>query len=237
MIKKLAITGLACVCSLCISAEAFAYSTRSKIYFGADYVYSDIKYKNNTLYEMDDGYNGISPVIGFSSYGVGLEAWYMFSDKAENKHGYESELTAYGADLVGEAPLSESFSVIVSIGLAKYTFKITQPNGWKYDQDVNGPRFGIGLQYEIIPHIAFACLQANEHSPVVRKQFTGLFSFLQPTPIQDHLVKVAFLFLYLHFLPYNKHGKTKQQINYLLFKILFFNGKRNRAAGKKLPLF
>ena len=91
MIKKLAITGLACVCSLCISAEAFAYSTRSKIYFGADYVYSDIKYKNNTLYEMDDGYNGISPVIGFSSYGVGLEAWYMFSDKAENKHGYESE--------------------------------------------------------------------------------------------------------------------------------------------------
>ena len=96
MIKKLAITGLACVCSLCISAEAFAYSTRSKIYFGADYVYSDIKYKNNTLYEMDDGYNGISPVIGFSSYGVGLEAWYMFSDKAENKHGYESELTAYG---------------------------------------------------------------------------------------------------------------------------------------------
>ena len=90
MIKKLAITGLACVCSLCISAEAFAYSTRSKIYFGADYVYSDIKYKNNTLYEMDDGYNGISPVIGFSSYGVGLEAWYMFSDKAENKHGYES---------------------------------------------------------------------------------------------------------------------------------------------------
>ena len=153
MIKKIAITGLACVCSLCISAEAFAYSTRSKIYFGADYVYSDIKYKNNTLYEMDDGYNGISPVIGFSSYGVGLEAWYMFSDKAENKHGYESELTAYGADLVG-APLSESFSVIVSIGLAKYTFKITQPNGWKYDQDVNGPRFGIGLQYEIIPHIA-----------------------------------------------------------------------------------
>lgn len=56
-----------------------------------------------------------------------------FSDKAENKHGYESELTAYGADLVGEAPLSESFSVIVSIGLAKYTFKITQPNGWKYE--------------------------------------------------------------------------------------------------------
>lgn len=77
-----------------------------------------------------------------------------FPTKRKTKHGYESELTAYGADLVGEAPLSESFSVIVSIGLAKYTFKITQPNGWKYDQDVNGPRFGIGLQYEIIPHIA-----------------------------------------------------------------------------------
>lgn len=43
---------------------------------------------------------------------------------------------------------------------------------------------------------------------------------------------MAFLFLYLHFLPYNKHGKTKRQINYLLFKILFFNGKWNRAAGK-----
>lgn len=98
-----------------------------KIYFGADYVYSDIKYKNNTLYEMDDGYNGISPVIGFSSYGVGLEAWYMFSDKAENKHGYESELTAYGADLVGEAPLSESFSVIVSIGWPNIPLKSLSP--------------------------------------------------------------------------------------------------------------
>jgi len=78
-------------------------------------------------------------------------------------------------------------------------------------------------------------LQANKHSPVVRKQFTGLFSFLQPTPIQNLLVKVVFLFLYLHFLPYN--SKTKQQINYLLFKILFFNGKWNRAAGKSCRFF
>ena len=93
------------------------------------------------------------------------------------------------------------------------------------------------LCLQCLRHIAFACLQANKHSPVVRKQFTGLFSFLQPTSIRNHLVKVAFLFLYLHFLPYNKHGKTKQQINYLLFKILFFNGKWNRAAGKSCRFF
>lgn len=134
--------------------SAYAYSDRSKIYIGADYVYSDIKYKNNTVYEMDDGYNGISPVIGFSSYGIGLEAWYLFADETSNQFGYSAELSGYGADLVGEAPLTDNFSLIVSIGLAQYNFKIKQPNNWKVDEDASGPRFGIGLQYEIIPHIA-----------------------------------------------------------------------------------
>lgn len=154
MTKKIFFIGLACVLSFLTATNAYAYSARSKIYIGADYVYSDIKYKNNTVYEMDDAYSSISPVIGFSSYGLGLEGFYQFSDKNTNKHGYESTLSAYGIDITGEAPLSESFSFVVSIGLAKYKFKIKQPNGWKYDQDANGPRFGIGIQYEILPHIA-----------------------------------------------------------------------------------
>lgn len=140
--------------SLCFANEAFAYSNRSKIYIGADYLYSDIKYKNNSIYEMDDGYNGVAPVIGFSSYGIGVEAWYLFADEASNQLGYSSELSGYGADLVGEAPLTDDFSLIVSLGLAQYKFKITQPSGWRYEDDASGPRFGVGLQYEIVPHIA-----------------------------------------------------------------------------------
>jgi len=146
--------GLAAVFATYPQTGAYAYSQASKIYIGADYVYSDIKYKNNTLYEMDDPYSSISPVIGFNAYGIGLEAFYQISDKQINTHGYEATLSAYGVDLMGEAPLSDNFSFIVSIGLANYKFKIKQPNGWKYDQDANGPRFGIGLQYEILPHIA-----------------------------------------------------------------------------------
>lgn len=154
MIKNWFFIGLVCILSLS-TTEAWAYSTRSKIYIGADYVYSDIKYKNNTTYESDSAFNSISPVIGFSSYGLGVEAFYQFSDKNTNKFDYESSFSAYGIDLTGEAPLSENFSFIVSIGLAKYKFEIRNPNGIKYHQDVNGPRFGIGLQYEILPHIAF----------------------------------------------------------------------------------
>lgn len=154
MKKQIFTTVLICLLSLCFSNNTYAYSDRSKIYIGADYVYSDIKYKNNTIYEMDDGYNGIAPVIGFSSYGIGLEAWYLFADEASNQFGYSSELSGYGADLVGEAPLTDNFSLIVSLGLAQYKFKIKQPNGWQYEDDASGPRFGIGLQYEILPHIA-----------------------------------------------------------------------------------
>ena len=154
MLRKIFIVSILFILSLGYAPDSMAYSSRSKIYLGADYVYSDIKYKNDTVFEMDDPYEGVAATIGFSSYGIGLEAWYMFSDKVKNSQDYASELSAYGVDLVGEAPLTDNFSVIVSIGLAKYTFNITQPNGVDYDQSVNGPRLGIGLQYEILPHIA-----------------------------------------------------------------------------------
>ncbi len=154
MKKTILTTILSCVFTFSVINNALAYSDRSKIYIGADYVYSEIKYRNNTFYEMDDGYNGVAPVIGFSSYGIGLEGWYLFSDESSNQFGYKSKLSGYGADLMGEAPLTDNFSLIVSLGLAQYTFKIKQPNGWNFEQDATGPRFGIGLQYEILPHIA-----------------------------------------------------------------------------------
>ena len=153
--KKAIITILlTCIFTFSATNNAFAYSNRSKIYIGADYVYSDIKYKNNTEFEMDDGYNGVSAVMGFSSYGIGLEGWYLFSDESDNSFGIKSKLSGYGIDLMGESPLTDNFSLILSLGLAEYTIKIKQTNGWNFEQDASGPRFGIGLQYEIIPHIA-----------------------------------------------------------------------------------
>lgn len=152
MKKNIFLSSLAFLMTLICATDTMA--ANSKIYFGADYVYSDIKYKDSSEFSLKDNYNVISPVIGFSSYGIGLEAFYQFSDKAENDNGIESSITAYGLDLMGEAPLSDHFSLIVSIGMAKYKFEIKDHNGYKYDQSVNGPRFGIGLQFDILPHIA-----------------------------------------------------------------------------------
>lgn len=122
MIKKLIMLGLATVFSAFPLTKSYAYSQASKIYIGADYVYSDIKYRNDTIYEMDDPYSSISPVIGFNAYGIGLEGFYQFSDKQINKSGYESTLKAYGIDLVGEA-LTRGFVV------------------WRMRRDLN-PRYG-----------------------------------------------------------------------------------------------
>lgn len=152
MKKNIFLSSITFFIALICASDTMA--ANSKIYFGADYIYSDIKYKESSEFSLKDNYNVISPVIGFNSYGLGLEAFYQFSDEAENDHGIKSSMTAYGIDLMGEAPLSDHFYLVVSIGLAKYKFEIKEKNGYKYDQSVNGPRFGIGLQFDVLPHVA-----------------------------------------------------------------------------------
>ena len=129
------------------------FASNFHIIFGADYVNSDIKYNNEEeqLGPKED-FQSISPVIGISAYGVGLEAFFFNSD-ANEKDSLENKLQAYGIAIFGEANLSDNFALIASLGLAEYKFKIKKDK-LKYEEDCEGPRIGIGLQYYLTRNIA-----------------------------------------------------------------------------------
>lgn len=135
----------------CPTSSVFASNLR--LIVGADYVNSDIKYNNeeNQIGPKED-YQSISPVIGISAYGIGLEAFFFNSD-TNKKDTLENKLQAYGIALFGEAHLSDNFALIASLGIAEYKFKIKQDN-ITYEEDCNGPRIGIGLQYYLTRNIA-----------------------------------------------------------------------------------
>lgn len=129
------------------------FASNLHLIFGADYINSDIKYNNEDKQTgPKEDFKSISPVIGISAYGIGLEAFFFNSD-ANEKDSLESKLQAYGIAVVGEANLSDNFALIASLGMAEYKFKIKKDK-LKYEEDCNGPRIGIGLQYYLTRHLA-----------------------------------------------------------------------------------
>ena len=150
---------------------ASVFASNFHLILGADYVNSDIKYNNgqeDSIQPTDD-YNSISPVIGLSAYGIGLEA-YILNSKDVKEGSLQYKLRAYGFDIVGEASLSDNFALIASLGMAKYEFH-NKIDGTKADDSNNGPRFGIGLQYYICRNIAiramyhYTLLNSGEKDP------------------------------------------------------------------------
>lgn len=148
------------------ACQSPVYASNLHLILGGDYVVSDVKYghpsrtsnkyKNRNVtddfVEMDDDYKSLSPVIGISAYGISLEA-YMMNSKEVEKDSVKAKIRAYGVDVIGEAGLSDNFSVLASIGLVQYTFK-TEKDHRDKDEDVSGPRVGIGLQYYLTRNIA-----------------------------------------------------------------------------------
>ncbi len=125
-----------------------------KIYTGADYLYSDIKYKESDANLPDSSFSSIAPVIGISAFGIGLEAFYLTSNDQE-ENDIETKMRAYGLSVVGEAPLSDNFSFVASLGMAKYKFDVKDTrNNLKYSEDCTGPRLGVGLQYHLFRNVA-----------------------------------------------------------------------------------
>lgn len=151
------------------------YASNLHLILGGDFVVSDVKYGHQTktsykysnrkvaddFVEMDDDYKSFSPVIGLSAYGVSLEA-YMMNSNEISKDSVKSKIRAYGVDFIGEAGLSDNFSVLASLGIVQYTFK-TEKDRRDKDEDVSGPRVGIGLQYYLTRNIAIRGMYHYTH--------------------------------------------------------------------------
>lgn len=138
-----------------------ASASNLRFILGGDYAISDIKYanvkerykkKNDTFLEVKDDFKSFSPVIGIGAYGISLEA-YILNSQEVKKDSLKAKIRAYGFDVIGEAGLSDNFSVVASLGLVEYKFK-TQEDKIKNDDESNGPRIGIGLQYYLTHNIA-----------------------------------------------------------------------------------
>lgn len=131
----------------------YAFASNLHLILGADFINSDVKYnKNDDPNEIKDDFKSVSPVIGLSAYGIGLEAFILNSGKIE-ENSAEAKLKAYGIAVTGEANLSDNFSFIASLGLAEYKFNVKK-NNVKFDEDANGPRIGVGLQYYLTRYLA-----------------------------------------------------------------------------------
>lgn len=165
-LRKLILTFALVVGLVCPSASVFA--SNFHLILGADYVNSHIKYNHNKEAKQtakpDSNYHGYSPVIGINAYGISLEA-FLLNTPSKEKDSIETKIRAYGFDIIGEASLSDNFTVLASLGLAKYEFNTKSKNKnqspllkSKTDDSNNGPRFGIGLQYYISRNFAIRAM-------------------------------------------------------------------------------
>lgn len=142
------------VAGVILSAQN-ANASDLRLLLGADFSLSSVKYshssKNAVAYPEED-FKTYAPVIGISAYGIGLEA-YILNSNTIKEDSLEAKLRSYGIDFTGEAGLSDNFSVVASLGLAKYEFT-TKGDNFKREDDCSGPRVGIGLQYYITSRLA-----------------------------------------------------------------------------------
>ena len=135
-----------------------SHASNIHLILGGDYAISDVKYSTpkdrskNTYTPPKEDFKSFSPVVGLMAYGIGIEA-YILNSKEIEKDSLQAKIRAYGFDVFGEANLSDNFSLIASLGLTKYTFKVKKDDV-KYNSDCDGPRIGIGLQYYLTRNIS-----------------------------------------------------------------------------------
>ena len=140
------------------------FASNFHLVLGADYVNSHVKYNNNSeakkIIKPESSYNGFAPVVGISAYGLSLEA-FLLNSPAKERNSIETKLRAYGFDLIGEASLSDNFTVLASLGMVKYEFNSKSKDAVqnaKVNISNNGPRFGLGLQYYISRNFAIRAM-------------------------------------------------------------------------------
>ena len=145
------------------SSAANVCASNLHLLLGADFVNSNLQYKgsNHSAESREKNFKNVSGVIGLTAYGIGLEAFILNTTDDDDKDSLRNKIRAYGFDVFGEANLSDNFTLIASLGLAKYKitnsykrFPLVPSDKKKTTETNNGPRFGIGIQYYLTNNIA-----------------------------------------------------------------------------------
>lgn len=147
MLKKIFLTVLGTWGCLCWSTNA-----QADLYFGADFSHTLFDYEDDNSNFADD-YNNIGPVLGISIGPVGIEGYYKMSFDGTTDFGEDSELTAYGVDVLMALPMSEMVDFVASLGYSKYNLSYEQDGGDDFEIKGSGPRFGLGGQLHLTDHL------------------------------------------------------------------------------------
>lgn len=146
-------------CAAVLTGSLFlSLPARADVYFGADFTHSDLSYKDDNQLFFNDNYNMIGPVVGFEVNGIGVEGFYKMSDNTDNDNGQESKLKSYGADFVLALPTNEYIDFVASAGYVHHELSYKKDDGTKFKQSGKGPRFGIGMQFNLNRHLALRAM-------------------------------------------------------------------------------
>ncbi len=154
-----------------------------KPYIGIDVGTTDFSFSESDEVNLDEAYNtkpkfwGVVAGLKFNPY-LGIEAFYQKSGDDTKKYNAATEFSygsiktsmnykAYGADLLGYLPLTDSLEMVLGLGLAQYKFggsvkmdvintsvNYVYHSNEKISADSMAGRFGLGLQYNINEHWA-----------------------------------------------------------------------------------
>lgn len=157
MKKTLLLAGIAALVSMNARAN-YHMSNDVKPYIGADYVYSNVEYKN-TGHKLPHSYNSVAGNLGvrMSKY-FGPEFYYQHAFKRSahrDGHKLKNRFFSYGMDMMGYLPLGceGKWDALGSIGLGAYNVK-TSYRGSSNDTNKVGYRGGLGVQYNMTSHLS-----------------------------------------------------------------------------------
>ena len=122
-------------------------------YIGVDYTYADISAKGFSPF-----FNAAGLRIGseYSQY-FGTELFFNQSDshkRSLENHKNKQSFRSYGLDAAAYLPLgcSKKISLIASIGIGEYVFRIKNYPHKHYNEHGYGYRFGGGIKYNLTPN-------------------------------------------------------------------------------------
>lgn len=142
--------------AVCYSQTSKADSYNYTPYIGVDYTYE--KMKSPTI---EPYHNAIGLHIGsdYSRY-FGTEIFFNQSEgdkRHKNGTGIKTSYRSYGLDLMAYLPLGcyKRFSLLGTVGVGEYVFKITRVPQKHNDEHERGYRFGGGFKYAVSKNIGF----------------------------------------------------------------------------------
>lgn len=161
---KIGIIGLSMLALFAM--PAFAETGLFQPSVGVDVVYNKADLDTGFKKIAEDQYSSFNITLGnkFNRF-VGMDLFYQQSltekgplvtnqiDTGRLKTGFK----AYGLDMTGYMPLSQSWTALVTVGAGHYNIK-SKLFGVSEKENGTGLRIGLGAQYQISEHIAIRAL-------------------------------------------------------------------------------